>query len=174
MILVSHSPRKSCLGTFVFDSPALGVDGRNALMHYHKIRYSFDYHGGLGGYDALLNGPDENAQIQGHTKNLDSNFRFIPRTVIYRRSGFNPLSERMRVILNSQCRYNLCTCVIPPSLFFNFRLLIIIPAANMMYRGMVLSKPIPLICMRSHKIVTSLYLSRMILGTLGILTDSTC
>ena len=28
-------------------------------MHYNKIGYPFERHGGLGGSDALLNGPDE-------------------------------------------------------------------------------------------------------------------
>ena len=28
-------------------------------MHYHELGYSFEWHGGSGGYDALLNGPDE-------------------------------------------------------------------------------------------------------------------
>ena len=49
------------------DSPAPVVDGGNALiqngigdkMHYHKLGYSFELHGGLGGSDVLLNGPDE-------------------------------------------------------------------------------------------------------------------
>ena len=28
-------------------------------MNYHKLGYSFGQNGGLGGSDALLNGPDE-------------------------------------------------------------------------------------------------------------------
>ena len=28
-------------------------------MHFHKIGYLFERHGGSGGSDALLNGPDE-------------------------------------------------------------------------------------------------------------------
>ena len=28
-------------------------------MHYHKLEYLFERHGGSDGYDALLNGPDE-------------------------------------------------------------------------------------------------------------------
>ena len=48
-------------------SPASGVDRGNALsqkncrgkkMHYHELGYLFERHGGLGGSDALLNGPD--------------------------------------------------------------------------------------------------------------------
>ena len=34
-------------------------NGRVDKMHYHKLGYSFERHGGLGGSDALLNGPDE-------------------------------------------------------------------------------------------------------------------
>ena len=50
------------------DSPAPGVDGGNALtqkndkgkkMHYHEFVYQFEWHGGSGGSNALLNGPDE-------------------------------------------------------------------------------------------------------------------
>ena len=33
-------------------------------MHYHKLGYSFERHGGSGGYDALLNGLDEAHQIR--------------------------------------------------------------------------------------------------------------
>ena len=28
-------------------------------MHYHELVYSFERHGGSGGSDVLLNGPDE-------------------------------------------------------------------------------------------------------------------
>ena len=34
-------------------------NGRGNKMHYHKIGYLFERHGGSGGYDALLNGLDE-------------------------------------------------------------------------------------------------------------------
>ena len=46
----------------------------------------------------------------------------------------------------------------------NFLVLIILPVANIMCRDRVLRKPIPLMCMRSQHMVTSLYLPRMILG----------
>ena len=32
---------------------------RSDKMHYHELGYSFERHGGSGGYDALLNSPDE-------------------------------------------------------------------------------------------------------------------
>ena len=64
-------------------------------------------------------------------------------------------------------------CVIPSEMFSTFRFLIILPVANMMCRDMVLRKPIPLMCMRSQQIMTSLYLSRMVLRTLVFLTGST-
>ena len=50
------------------DSTAPGVDGgkciepkngRGDKMHHHKLGYSFERHGCLGGSDALLNVPDE-------------------------------------------------------------------------------------------------------------------
>ena len=56
------------MGPFVSDSPAPGVDGGESIypkngrgnkMHYHKLGYPFERHGGSGGSDALLNGPDE-------------------------------------------------------------------------------------------------------------------
>ena len=56
------------------DSPAPGVGGGNALrkkngrgdkMHYHKLGYLFERHGGLSVSDALLNGPDEALNFMG-------------------------------------------------------------------------------------------------------------
>ena len=35
-------------------------------MHYHKLGYLFEMHGGSGGYNALLNGPDEELNFKGH------------------------------------------------------------------------------------------------------------
>ena len=63
--------------------------------------------------------------------------------------------------------------MIPSAMFLIFRVLIILPVANMMCHDMVLRKPIPLVFMRSQKILTYLYLARMVLGTLVILTGST-
>ena len=40
------------------DSPTPGVE-RGENMHYHKLGYSFERHGGSVGSDALCNGPDE-------------------------------------------------------------------------------------------------------------------
>ena len=34
-------------------------NGRVDKMHYHKLGYSFEWHGGSGGSDTFLNGPDE-------------------------------------------------------------------------------------------------------------------
>ena len=34
-------------------------NGRGDKMHYHDLRYSVERHGGSGGSDTLLNGPDE-------------------------------------------------------------------------------------------------------------------
>ena len=48
-------------------------------MHYHKLRYSFEQHGGSGGYDALLNDPDE-------TLNLRDMFLFICTFQVYTQS----------------------------------------------------------------------------------------
>ena len=60
-------PKISCPGPFVSDSPAPGVNGkyidpkngRCEKMHYQKLGYLFEWHGGSGGSDALLNSPDE-------------------------------------------------------------------------------------------------------------------
>ena len=112
--------------------------------------------------------------ISGTCYFLCAQFRFIPRSVISVHSGSNHLSEFMRVILNPHFRYNLCTCVIPSAMFLIFRFLIILPVSNIMCRDTVLRKPILFMCMRSQKILTYLYLARMVLGTLVILTGSTC
>ena len=101
-------------------------------------------------------------------------FRFMPRAVISLRSGSNSQSLCMCVILKPRCRYSLCTCVIPSAKCLNFRFLVILPVANMMCHDMVFRKAIPLMCMRSQQMVTYLYVSRMVLGALVILTGSTC
>ena len=98
----------------------------------------------------------------------------MPREVISLHSGSNSQSSFIYVILKPRCRYNLCTCMIPSTMFSIFRFLIIISMANMMCRGMVLRTTIELMCMRSQKIVTYLYLSRMVLGDFFILTGSIC
>ena len=112
--------------------------------------------------------------ISGTCYFLDAQFKFMPRPVISLRIGSNSKSVCMCVILKPCCRYNVCTCVILSAMFSIFRFLTILPVANMMCHDMVLRKPIPLMCMRSQYMVTSLYLSRMVLVTLVILTGSTC
>ena len=112
--------------------------------------------------------------ISGTCSFLDAQFRFMPRAVISLRSGSNSQSVCMCVILKARCGYNLCTSVIPYTMCSTFRSLIIITMANMMCRDMVLRKPISLIYMRSQQMVTSLYLSSMVLVTLFILMGSTC
>ena len=98
----------------------------------------------------------------------------MPRGVIYLRSGSNSQSVFICVILKPLCRYNLCTCVIPSSMLSTFWFLSILSVANMMCPDMVLRNTIPFMCMRSQQMVTFLYLSRMVLGTLVILIGSTC
>ena len=142
-------------------------------MYYHKIVYSFEQHGGSGGSGALLNGPYEALNFRDMLF-LGAQFRFMPRVVISLRSGSNLQSSCICGILKPRCSYNLCTCMIPSAVFSIFRFLIILPMENMTCRDMVLRKTIPLMCMRSQEIVTSSYLSRIVLGTLVILTGSTC
>ena len=112
--------------------------------------------------------------ISGTCSFLDAQFSFMPREVMSLRSGLNLKSLCMCVIMKPRCRYNLCTCVIPSAMCSTFRFLIILLVANMMCREMMLRKLILLMCMRSQKMVTHLYLSRMVLGALVILTGSTC
>ena len=100
--------------------------------------------------------------------------RFMPIAVISLRSVLNSQSVCICVILKPHCRYTLCTYMIPSAMFSVFRFLVIFPVANMMCRDMVSRKTILLMCMRSQQMVTSLYLSRMVWGTLFILTCSTC
>ena len=125
--------------------------------------------------------------ILGSCSFLCARFRFIPRMVISLHSGSNSLSVCICVILKSRYSYNLCTCVIPSTLFSVLRFLVILPVANIMCRYIVLRKPIPLVCMsnmmchyielrkpiplvciKSKQMVNSLYLSGMVLGTLVI------
>ena len=136
--------------------------------------------------DILLNGMVDRADLTGSLmvrmkrsisrtcSCLDAHFRFMPRAFVSLCSGSNSQSVCMCVILKPRCRYNLCTCVIPSTMCSTSRFLIIVPVANMMCHDIVLRKPISLMWMRSQHMVTSLYLSRMVLGTLVILTGSTC
>ena len=80
---------------------------------------------------------------------LEEQFRFMPRAVISLHGGTNSQSVCICVILKPRCRYNLCTCMIPYEMFSIFLYLIILPAANMMCRDMVLRNPSPLMCIRS-------------------------
>ena len=72
------------------------------------------------------------------------------------------------------CRYSWWTCLIKYSMLFIFLFLIILTVANIMCQDMVFRNLIPFMCMRSQHTVTLLYLSRMPLGTLGIMIGSTC
>ena len=49
-------------------------------MHYHKLGYPFERRGGSGGYDALLNGPDE-------TLNFRDMFIFVCTVLVYAQSS---------------------------------------------------------------------------------------
>ena len=49
-------------------------------MHYHKLGYSFEQHGGSGGSDALFDGPDE-------ALNLRDMFLFGCTVQVYAQSG---------------------------------------------------------------------------------------
>ena len=114
-----------------------------------------------------------NRSISGACSFLDAQFKDIMRSAISARTDSNSLSACLIVILNPHCRYSLWTCLIPSSLFFIFRFLIILPVENIRCRDMLFRKPMPLICMRSHHRATLLYLSRITLGTFGTVIGST-
>ena len=154
----------SCPVHFLSESPASDVDGGNALsqkMAEAKICT-------LVMLDICLNGMVDRVDltrsltvrmklsISGTCSFLDAQFRFIPRAVIFLRSGLKSQSVCMCVILKLRYRYNLCTCLIPSAMCSTFRFLIILTVENMMCRNMVLSNPIPLVCIKSQDIVASL------------------
>ena len=112
--------------------------------------------------------------ISGTCCFLDAQFRFMPGAVINLRSSSNSQSVCIYVKLKPLCMYNLCTCMVPSTMFSIFRFLIILPLANMIIRDMVLMKTITLMCMRSHQKVTQNYLSRRVWWTHVILTGSMC
>ena len=162
------------------DGPAPGIDGGNALSQ--KVVEATRCN--IMSLDIRLNGMVAwteltcsltvwmKSSISGTCSFLDTQFWFIPRAFVSLCSGLNSQSVCICVILKPRCRYSLCTCVIPSPMFSNFQFLIILPVVNMTFPDMVLSKPIPLMFMRSHQTVTSLYLSRMVLGTLVIFMGS--
>ena len=154
----------------MYESPVPGVDGGNALRQKMTeatrctiiILYIL--------LNIMLDQLDLNRSltvqmkrsISGRCFFLDAQFRFMPRVVIYLRSCSYSQSVCICVILKPLNMHNLCTCGISSTTFSIFRFLIILTIANMMFRDMVLRKPIPLICMREQHILTSLYLSRMV------------
>ena len=164
------------------ESPAPGVDGGNSLSQ--KMAEATGCN--IISLDIRLNGMVARADltrslmvrmkrsISGTCYFLGEQFRFMPREVISLRSGLNSQSVCMYVILKLRCRYNLCTCVIPSAMCSTFWFLVILPVENMICCDMVFRWSIPLMCMRSQQMVTSLYLSMMVLGTMFILTGSTC
>ena len=59
-------------------------------MNYHKLRYLFEWHGGSGRSDALLNVPDETLNFR-YMFLLDAQFILIPRAAIFVHIGSNSL-----------------------------------------------------------------------------------
>ena len=60
-------------------------------MHYHKLGYPFERHGGSGGSDALLNGPDE-------ALNFRDMFLFGCTVQVYAQSG-HVLAQRLELTI---------------------------------------------------------------------------
>ena len=89
-------------------------------------------------------------------------------------SGLNSLLEYIWVVLKLHCSYKLLSCLIPSSIFFNFRFLIIPSIYNRMCQDIVLRNPMPLMCMISQYKVKCLHLSRIFLGKIGTTIGSTC
>ena len=110
------------------ESPAPGVDGGNELSQKMEEATRCT----ITSLDICLNGMVARADmtrsltvwmkpsISGTYSFLDAQFRFIPRAVIYLRSGSDSQPVCICVILKLRCRYNLCTCVIPSSMFSTF------------------------------------------------------
>ena len=61
-------------------------------MRYHKIGYPFERHGGSGGYDTLLNGPDE-------ALNFRDMFLFGRTVYVYANIG-NFLAQRFELTIS--------------------------------------------------------------------------
>ena len=62
-----------------------------------------------------------NCSIPGKCSFLEAQFRYMPISAIYPRSGSNSLSACIQVILKPRCRYSLLTYLITSSIFFIFR-----------------------------------------------------
>ena len=105
---------------------------------------------------------------------LDAQFMDMKRSAISTRRGSNSLPAFIRVILKARFRYSLWDCLIPCSMLFIFRFLIILSVANILCWDMVFRKPILLILMRSQHRDTFLYLSSMTFSTFSIIIGSTC
>ena len=115
-----------------------------------------------------------NRSISGTCSFLDAQFSYIPLSSILTCRGSNSLSACMHVILNLRYRYSLWTCLIPYSMFFICRFLILLTVENMLCWDIVFRKTMSFVCMRSQHRVNFFYLSSMSLCTLGTITGSIC
>ena len=138
-------PSISCPGPFLFDSPVPGVDGVFTLSQKMEEATRCT----IMSLDIRVNSMVDQAgltrsltdrmkrSISGTCSFLDAQFRFMPRAFISLFIGLNSQSVCLSVILKPQCRYNLCTCVIPSAMCSTFRFFIILPVANIMCRDTV-------------------------------------
>ena len=123
------------------DSPAPGVDGGNVLIQKMAkatrctiiildiCLNSIVYRADLTRYLTV----QMKRSISGKYSFFDANlFWFMPRAVLSLRSVSNLPLVCICVIWKPRCRYNLCTCVIPYTMFSIFRFLIIISVEDMM------------------------------------------
>ena len=142
-------------------------------MNYHQFRFFFK---GMDDWEDWKHSLAVwlNSSTLGTSYLLDYQFRDMPTSTIYAYRGSKYLPACMRMILKSLCRFSLWTCLIPSSMFFIFRFLIILPVTNIMFQDMVFRKPMALMCMRSHHRMNLLYLSMIPLGKFGTMIGSTC
>ena len=62
------------------------------------------------------------------------------------------------MVLKPHCRYSLCTCLIPSSVLFSLRFLIILTMGNRMCWDIEFRKPMPFMCKRSqHRWISCIF-----------------
>ena len=165
----------------MLDSPAPGLNGIKAFIQKMTLLTRciiIDFEICLKGTSAWVYWTRSLAvqlgsSILGTCSFLHTQFRNMTRLAISGDSGSNSLSECMRLILKPNCRYSLLTFLVPSSMFFTFRFLIIFTVENRICRDMVFRNPMPLMCMRLQHKVKLLYLSRITLGKSGNTIGST-
>ena len=175
-------PRKLCLGSLVLDSTVQSMDIGKAfnqkmevVTRWNIIIFKTRAKGMIAWSDWTRSLTVRiSHSISGTCYFLLMKLRLMTSSDTSGCSGLDSLSVCMRVIMKPCCKYSLLKLLIPSLMFSIFWFIIILPIPNWIYWYMVLSNPMPLICIRSQHRVILLYLSKKTLWIFDTTTGSKC